>query len=164
MLALGFGADFAGYDFETLKAEFLTYYADNVAVKTDFFDGVAPALDALIARNIPWGVVTNKPGFLTDPLLTHYRQFDKSLIAVSGDTLKVAKPNPEPLLHGVKALGIEAEQCLYVGDAERDIQAGKRAGMKTAVAMFGYIEDKTEVADWQADYHFDSLEQLLELV
>ncbi|MFT4926346.1 MAG: 2-phosphoglycolate phosphatase [Phenylobacterium sp.] len=170
LLKLGFGEAFIGYDFEVLKAELLQYYCANIAVHTDFFAGVTDALNHLNQNNIPWGIVTNKPAFLTEPLLTHYPEFAHCRTVVSGDTLKVAKPSPEPLLYGLNemdasfAQGCPASGCLYVGDALRDIEAGRNAGMKTAAALYGYIADGDDVDSWGADYHFDSLLELVELM
>ncbi len=172
LLKLGFGEQFIGYDFEVLKAQFLAQYLNNIAVHSQFFDDVADTLKYLNAQGIPWGVVTNKPAFLTDPLLKHFDLFTPAQTdsrsycrtIVSGDTVGVAKPNPAPMLHALKALDMPAETCLYVGDAKRDIEAGQNVNMKTAAALYGYIADGDDVNSWGADYHFDSLRELLELV
>ena len=91
-------------------------------------------LSALEASAIRWGVVTNKPAFLTDPLLKALNLHERSACAVSGDTLPQRKPQPEPVLLGMQQAGLVAANTLYVGDAERDIQAGRNAGVKTAAA------------------------------
>lgn len=164
LLKLGFGEDFNDFDFETLKTEFLDYYASHIAVHTRFFDEADTTLNYLTEHNIPWGVVTNKPAYLTVPLLRHFAEFAQCSTVVSGDTLSVAKPSPEPLLHALKAINMPANCCLYVGDALRDIQAGQNAQMKTAVAMFGYINADDDVDSWGADYQFQSLRRLIGLV
>jgi phosphoglycolate phosphatase len=98
-----------------------------------------------------WGVVTNKPAFLTDPLMAQLRPEPAPACVVSGDTVANRKPHPEPMLHACTAAGSRPEQCLYVGDAERDILAGRHAGMKTLVALFGYINGHETPERWGAD-------------
>jgi phosphoglycolate phosphatase len=100
---------------------------------------------------MPWGIVTNKPGWLTRPLLEAIGLDRRAACAVSGDTVAERKPHPLPLLHAASLLGIEAERCLYVGDAERDIQAGRAAGMTTVVAAYGYLAAEDDPHSWQPD-------------
>ena len=112
---------------------------------------MAEVLAHLEEQHIYWGVVTNKPGWLTEPLLKAQGLWARAACVVSGDTLSQRKPDPEPLWHACAQIGATPAQSLYVGDAERDIQAGKRAGMTTLVAGFGYlgVEDRPEA--WGAD-------------
>ncbi|EWH08890.1 phosphoglycolate phosphatase [Catenovulum agarivorans DS-2] len=152
LLKLGLGENWQSYDVEKLRRIFLDYYLNNISVHTEFFDGMAETLSQLNYYNIAWGVVTNKPAFLTDVLLTQYPEFRHSQINVSGDTLKVRKPDPAPLLHACQHMQINAEQCWYVGDAHRDIEAGNRAGMQTFVANWGYTQDERPVSQWQANH------------
>ena len=98
-----------------------------------------------------WGVVTNKPAWLTDPLLEQIGLSERAACVVSGDTVAERKPHPAPMLHACQLAGSEAHQCLYVGDAARDIEAGRRAGMKTLVALFGYIGEDEQPDSWGAD-------------
>ncbi|MDH3407626.1 MAG: HAD-IA family hydrolase, partial [Gammaproteobacteria bacterium] len=83
---------------------------------------------------------------------------------VSGDTVPNRKPHPEPMLHACAAAGSRPEECLYVGDAERDIQAGKQAGMKTLVALFGYINGHETPERWGADGLIRAPEDILDWV
>jgi phosphoglycolate phosphatase len=71
-------------------------------------------------------------------------------VIVSGDTLAQRKPHPLPLLHAAQVLGVAAGECLYVGDAERDVQAAVAAGMPALVALFGYIDPREEPLRWPA--------------
>jgi phosphoglycolate phosphatase len=100
---------------------------------------------------MPWGVVTNKQTSLTTPLLAHMRLTERAACVVCGDTVTQRKPHPAPLLHAAGLLGLEPRECVYVGDAERDVQAGRAAGMHTLIALFGYLgaHDRPEL--WQAD-------------
>lgn len=137
--------------FESLRREFLDYYQSNIARKTDLFPGMHEVLDGIEQRGFNWGVVTNKPSWLTVPLMQALQLQQRSTCIISGDTLSQCKPHPAPLLHACELAGSHANQCLYIGDAERDIIAGQRANMKTLVALFGYLGENDVPADWSAD-------------
>jgi phosphoglycolate phosphatase len=119
-------------------------------------------LDVLEQRQLPWGVVTNKPGWLTDPLLATLGLSARAGCVVSGDTVAERKPHPLPLLHAAALLRVDPQYCVYVGDAERDIQAGRAAGMRTIVAAYGYIGDDDEPGQWNATGTIDHPRELLE--
>ncbi len=150
LVKLGFGVA-SGAEFDRLRKRFLELYAENLCRHTRLFDGIPPLLQALQKQGINWGVVTNKPAFLADPLVAQLKPEPAPICVVSGDTVPKRKPHPEPMLHACAAAGSRPEQCLYVGDAERDIQAGKQAGMKTLVALFGYINGHETPERWGAD-------------
>jgi len=150
LVALGF-PEATGEEFERLRLRFLDLYAERVAEGTCLFPGFEAVLAALEARDMPWGIVTNKPGWLTDPLLEALGLGRRAACAVSGDTLAERKPHPLPLLHAAGLIGIAAERCVYVGDAERDIQAGRAAGMTTVVAGYGYLSADDDPRRWQPD-------------
>ena len=147
-----------------LIPDYLDIYADNIANKTILFDGMAELLGQLEADNIAWGVVTNKPAFLTKPLLRAMHLYDKCACVISGDTTAQRKPSAEPLLLGLQQAGLDANKTMYVGDAERDIQAGRNAGMLTVAALYGYILPEENPADWKADYKIDHPGELLGLI
>ena len=107
--------------------------------------------EALRAQGLSWGIVTNKPAFLTDPLVEQLGLTPQAACVVSGDSTNNRKPHPEPLLHACTLAGSRPEHCLYVGDAQRDIDAGRQAGMKTLVALFGYIRPNETPEHWGAD-------------
>jgi len=136
---------------ETLRQEFLNFYQANIARKTNLFPGMNEVLAGIEQRGFNWGVVTNKPSWLTDPLMTALQLDKRSICTISGDTLTQRKPHPAPLLHACQLAGSQAEQCVYVGDAERDITAGKSANMKTLLALFGYLGENDVPERWQAD-------------
>lgn len=138
-------------EFERLRSRFLELYAQNLAEHSCLFPGLDPLLAGLERRGTPWGIVTNKPGWLTDPLLTSLGIDRRASCVVSGDTVAERKPHPLPLLHAATLIGVEPARCVYVGDAERDIQAGRAAGMFTVVAAYGYIGDADDPSSWQAD-------------
>lgn len=126
-------------DFEILRQRLLDVYRENIALHTRVFDGIDELLAELDNRQIRWGVVTNKPGWLTDPLLAALGLADRAACVVSGDSTSKPKPDPDPLLYAAELIGVTPEQCMYVGDAERDIAAGNSAGMFTVIALYGYI-------------------------
>ena len=100
--------------------------------------------------------MTNKPRFLTDPLVAAIPALKNASVVISGDTLAEAKPSPLPLLHCAKLMRVQPKRCLYIGDAQRDIQAGKAAGMRTATALWGYIPSIDEANSWNADFNWQS--------
>ena len=150
LVHLGFG-EVPEAEFERLRLAFLDLYREALAVETRLFDGFDAVFAHLRASDIPWGVVTNKPGWLTDPLLVDLGLAGKAACVVSGDTVAERKPHPLPLLHAARLVGIEPSQCLYVGDAERDIVAGRAAGMRTLIAGWGYIGAEDTPEDWGAE-------------
>jgi len=135
-----------------LQKIYLDRYAERLCDKTALFDGMEDVLNGIEAHGMRWGIVTNKPGFLTDPLIERLRLAERSAATVSGDTLPVRKPDPAPLLHACDIAGVEASRSVYVGDALRDIEAGRRAGMVTVAAGWGYIVDGDDPAAWDADH------------
>ena len=150
MLKLGFGLEPDDARYAELNQRFLALYREAIAVQTALFPGMAEVLTHLEAVGIPWGVVTNKPGWLTEPLLKALALWARAACVVSGDTLDKRKPDPEPLWYACERVGVAPACALYVGDAERDVQAGNRAGMTTLVAGFGYLGAEDRPEDWGA--------------
>ncbi len=151
LLGLGFGLGPEAPGFEALRERFLTLYRATLAAETRLFPGMEQVLDALESRGMPWGVVTNKPADLAAPLLDELGLGRRSGCLVGGDTVARRKPDPLPLLHACGLVGVEPARCLYVGDAERDMIAGRRAGMATLVAAYGYLGSDDQPESWGAD-------------
>ena len=147
MLGIAFDMRPEHPDFETYKEEFFVNYERRMTVLTRAFDGVADMLRALHDRGLPWGIVTNKSSRFTDPLVRQMALLTPASVVISGNTTPHAKPHPEPLLEAARRLRIDPRLCWYVGDDERDIVAGRAAGMYTLVATYGYLG---AVADWRA--------------
>jgi len=148
-----------GEALEARRQHFLKIYFENIDNHTRIFPGLELGLQTLAQQNIPWGIVTNKPGWLTEKLLANLTFPSKPLSVISGDTLTVRKPDPAPLLLAAKQCHVAPEKCLYIGDHIRDIEAGNNAGMKTASALFGYLPDLQEShceKPWPADFHFET--------
>jgi phosphoglycolate phosphatase len=135
---------------EQLLPRFLDLYADAIATHTRTYPGIDSLLAALETRGIRWGVVTNKPGRLARALLAALDLDRRCAALVSGDCLPLRKPDPAPLLHACELAGVSAAHSIYVGDDARDIEAGRRAGMRTIAAGWGYL-DGENAADWGAD-------------
>jgi phosphoglycolate phosphatase len=148
--------------FNVLRDRFLALYRACLTEETQLFAGVSELLGTLEAAGIPWGIVTNKPTWLTEPLLAELRLLERTSSLVCGDTLPERKPHPRPLLHAAAQLGVAPESCLYIGDAERDIKAARAAQMRALVARFGYIGPADRIADWLADGCIDSPLEVLD--
>lgn len=163
LVRLGFaGVAPDGEAFERLRRRFLALYAANLLDGTCVMPGFDAVLASLEARGVPWGVVTNKPAWLTDPLLERIGLCARAACVVSGDTVAERKPHPLPLLHAAELVGRPPGDFLYVGDAERDIAAGRAAGMRTLAARFGYLAEHEDPAAWQPDGIIDRPADLLD--
>jgi N-acetyl-D-muramate 6-phosphate phosphatase len=158
---LGFADKVAEAEIEPLRQRFLEHYRAIVADNSRLFDGFDRVLDDLEARGMPWGIVTNKPEWLALPLLETLELKARAGVIIGGDTLARRKPDPLPLQVAAKRLGVACERCVYVGDDERDMVAGRAAGMKIIVAAYGYIEAETDIDAWSADGIIDSPAELL---
>jgi 2-phosphoglycolate phosphatase len=151
LIQLGFGLEQSDPAFEPLRQRLLEIYRDNLSRLTTAFPGIGELLETIEQRGINWGIVTNKPAWLTEPLLKDLNLFDRAICVISGDTLDERKPHPAPMLHACELAGCTPQQCVYIGDARRDIEAGNNAGMHTLVALFGYIQEDDIPGTWEAD-------------
>jgi len=159
LIRLGFGACEEA-TFERLRERFLTIYRTDIAGYSRPFTGFDRVLEYLREHDLRWGIVTNKPAWLTEPLLAALAITPTSHCVVSGDTVAQRKPHPLPLLHAAERLDLAPAQCVYVGDAERDIQAGRAAGMRTLVAGWGYLGAEDTML-WEADGWLESPADLM---
>ncbi|MDM0104450.1 phosphoglycolate phosphatase [Variovorax sp. J22R24] len=164
MLGVAFGITPDSPEFVPLREEFFLNYEARMLRNTQVFEGVAELVEALRARGLRWGVVTNKSVRFTGPLTRSMPLFDTARAIISGDTTPYAKPHPEPLFEAARQLGVPPTSCVYVGDDERDILAGRAAGMRTVAATYGYMGEQAEVARWDADAAISSPLQLLQLL
>ena len=151
----------AEHDLTILRQQLLDHYVQHLYIGTRPYDGMVELITWLNNHAIPWGVVTNKPAFLTDPLLALVTELPNCAVAVSADTLPLRKPHPEPLWHACEQIGVAAKDCLYIGDHIRDIEAGRNAGMTTAIAAWGYIAENERLTDWLADVEMADPHSLL---
>jgi len=147
LVRLGFGT-LPPEEHEVMRTRLLSIYRQQLAKHTQLFEGGDEMLTEIERRGLSWGIVTNKPGWLTDPLLVEVNLHKRARAVVSGDTLAERKPHPMPLLHAAATMGVDPAHCVYVGDAERDMQAAKAAGMYALVAGFGYLGDDDRADTW----------------
>ncbi|TVQ30239.1 MAG: HAD family hydrolase [Wenzhouxiangella sp.] len=148
----------------SLRAEFLDHYASNLWNSSRPFDGVENALAELAGMGFELGIVTNKPAFLTVPLLVQAGWSDLFGCVISGDTTARAKPHADPVLEACRRLALDPASCLFIGDDRRDVQAGRAAGVATAVAGWGYLAPGESADAWGADWQLSSPGDLLELL
>jgi len=164
LLRLGFPEQDSDEELEPLRLEFLEVYTRDVCVHSRLFNGLETILSQLHKNMIPWGIVTNKPHSMTVPLLDALDLAYPPGCVVSGDRLPQRKPHPAPLRLGADELGMNAQRCVYVGDAPRDIDAGRAAGMPTIAAAYGYIRADDDPGQWGASAVIRRPGELLEAV
>ena len=161
MLEVGLGIRPGEPEFDALRDRFLRLYEQDIAVDSRLFDGMHELLSGLEARGLAWGIVTNKAEYLARPLVEALGVASRSCCLVGGDTTGRAKPHPDPLLAGARAVGADPAHCLYVGDDRRDVQASLAAGMTPVVALYGYLYG-ADPHDWGADWMIERPLDLLE--
>ncbi|MEJ8821016.1 HAD-IA family hydrolase [Variovorax humicola] len=164
MLGVAFGIAPEAAEFEALREEFYVNYETRMLDSTFIFSGVPELVEALQARGLGWGVVTNKSARFTGPLTRAISLFASAGAIISGDTTPFAKPHPEPLFEAARRLGIDPARCVYVGDDHRDILAGRAAGMQTVAATYGYLGDDADATLWEAHAAITSPLELLQVL
>ncbi len=142
----------------------LDTYAQNIAVRSCLFSGMQEVLCKIENSNLLWGIITNKRAQYSEPLLQGLNLFERPACIISGDTTPNMKPHPEPLFEACRQIKLEPQHCIYIGDSEKDIQAGNRAGMLTVVAHYGYIAANDNAQAWGADTAIDKPSDLFELI
>jgi len=164
MILVGFGLEPDHPDYLEKHTAFLDLYEAGVAVETTLFEGVDAILRDLEARNIPWGIVTNKPVRFAAPLIEALGLAKRCATLICPDHVTNRKPHPEALFLACREVGADPATGVYVGDHERDIEAGRNAGMKTIAVRYGYIEQPEAVDLWQADIVADTVSDLAKLL
>ncbi|MBI1285348.1 MAG: HAD-IA family hydrolase [Thiobacillus sp.] len=150
LLEVGFGLQPEAPSFARMREEFLQLYAENICRHSRPFPGILELLAELDARALKWGVVTNKPACFTEPLMSVLDLAERAACIVSGDTCPQPKPHPAPMFAAADLCGATPGQCLYLGDAERDIQAARAATMPALVAAWGYLDASDQPLAWGA--------------
>ncbi len=164
LLGVAFGMTPDHMDYEAMREEFFCNYERSLTQRTEIFEGVPELLECLLNQGLKWGVVTNKSERFTLPLTASMDLFAKAGAIVSGDTTPHAKPHPEPLLEAVRRMGVDASRCVYVGDDERDIVAGRAAGMATVAVTYGYLGAQADTSQWGANATINCVNELLPLL
>jgi len=164
MIRVGFGLEPEHPDYLEKHTAFLDLYEAGVAIETTLFEGMDELLLDLERRSIPWGIVTNKPARFALPLIDALGLAERCATLICPDHVAERKPHPEPLFLACREIGAEPKQAIYVGDHERDIEAGRNAGMRTIAVRYGYIEQPESVDLWQADIIVDTVSDLAKLL
>ena len=151
-------------NYEASKSEFLDRYEARMARETQLFDEVLDLLGALQFAAIPWGIVTNKAERFALPLTHHLGLHRPAFAVIGGDTTPHAKPHPAPLLEAASRGGVDPRCCVYIGDDERDMIAGRAAGMRTIAAGWGYLGKGKPIEAWNADIVLSSPSGILKLL
>jgi N-acetyl-D-muramate 6-phosphate phosphatase len=144
------------------RQRFLDLYGADIAVDTDLFEGMYPLLEQLEEHNIPWGIVTNKPRWLSEELLKALNLTNRCAVLVCPEDVSKTKPDPEPMYLAAQKINIDVKDCIYVGDHPRDIDAGRNANMYTILAAYGYLplQHKDDLTAWHADCIVNDVDQL----
>lgn len=161
-IELGFGKKVQ--EQSALRNEFVKLYLKHFGENTQLFPGVEALLLHFTDIDFPWGIVTNKPRHLTDITLERFPLLAKAKSVISGDTLNKNKPHPAPVLLACKEIGVSPANAAYIGDHERDIIAGRAAGLYTIVARYGYISDPLVIQSWQADAEIADINEIYPLI
>lgn len=164
MILAGFGITPENRSFHAIRDRFFELYSSCSMEDSQLFPGIEQLLNALDARRLPWGIVTNKVARLTFPLLKQLDLLTRAACVVCGDTTAFQKPHPAPLLHACEQLPCEPGKAWYVGDARRDVDAGHAAGMFTVAALYGYWGNEEPPQAWGADALIEKPVDLLELL
>ncbi len=144
--------------------QMLADYQQNIAQQTQLFQGMETILINIENKGMKWGVVTNKRQRFTEPLMAALDLTDRAACIISGDTTDKAKPHPEPMFAACKQAEVTPDQCIYIGDAAHDIEAGKAAGMKTVAATWGYLKLEDVPEQWDADFLINRPEEILPIL
>lgn len=150
LLTLGFHITPEHPDFPRLRKQFLAYYSQHSGEHTQLFPEIDAVIHYLQNNQLAWGIVTNKSTALTTPLINHFPLLKKAQCVIAGDTVEHSKPHPQPLLHACECIKGTAKHCVYIGDAKRDMEAAKAAGMQSLLALYGYLPNKKEAKSWEA--------------
>jgi 2-phosphoglycolate phosphatase len=164
LLRIGLGIEPEHPGYEAIRDIFLDYYEKNICKHSRLFGGTGVLLNELEQRGIKWGIVTNKPHRYTVPLMQALGYADRAACLVSGDSYAHSKPHPEPLLKACQLIGVSTDECVYVGDDLRDMQAANSAGMRGIIANYGYVDHHASVENWNAHGSINKPMELLDLI
>ena len=160
LLKIGFGLSPNGLKYELLKSRFLEIYEEKICVYTNLFPGIVEILKRCQDTNLPWGIVTNKPEYLTLQIVEQLGLSSQVACVIGGDSLPERKPSPLPLLHACKITGFLPRDAVYIGDSVRDVQAGINAGLDTIGVTYGYIPPNDDPQSWKAKYLIDTAAEI----
>lgn len=142
----------------------INYYENHIADFTQPYEGMLSILEALEKQAIPWGVITNKRERLAIPLMKALNLSERAACLVCGDTTAHSKPHPEPMLEACLQIGVPADKCIYIGDAQHDITAGNHVNMRTFSATYGFLKVDDSPENWGADVLIDHPLEILDWI
>lgn len=152
LINLAFNISEEDADYQNYRQRLLDLYSENLSVKSRLFQGMDLVLNELEKSLVPWGIVTNKPSQYAEPLISSLELSQRCSVLICPDHVSKTKPDPEPLITACEKISVDPVKSIYIGDHPRDILAGHNANMKTAVALFGYINPIDDPLSWGADY------------
>ncbi|MBL4647363.1 MAG: HAD-IA family hydrolase [Gammaproteobacteria bacterium] len=161
MLKLCFGVSEEDKEYHLLSQDFGKLYTRHLLTQPRLFPGVTTLLSQLEKRHIKWGIVTNKPTRFTKPIVKYLGWLSRAACVVCGDTFQYKKPHPQPILQACQQIPCRTDNTIFIGDADNDIIAGKAAGTKTIVALYGYLAEDDKPDAWQADDYVNCVDELL---
>jgi phosphoglycolate phosphatase len=163
-LELGFNLTPDDSRFLDMRDEYLAIYDDVLTNSPVLFDGMPELLQKIEDEGITWGIVTNKPRRFTAPIMHALQLNERAACVICGDDAARPKPYPDTLLMACEVMQKQAKDCIYIGDAQRDIEAGVAAGMRTAVALYGYLDVADKPKEWGADFLIEQPQEILTLI
>lgn len=155
LLALGLNINDDHPNYCRYREIFSHFYRQHLSVNTRLFPGMELVLKQLEEHDIQWGVVTNKRSFLAKQLLSDLDLANRCVCIIGSDCVIRTKPHPDALLLACEISHSLPKECVYIGDAERDIEAAKFAGMRSIAALYGYLRNDSAPEYWQADFYID---------
>jgi len=161
MIQFAFGITDKDPDFTPIRDTFLQHYREQLSKKSRLFDGVNTLLDFLNTKQLPWGIVTNKPGWLAEPLVSEFDELQHSQCLICGDTYPQRKPHPLPLLKACESMNHQPSNVAYVGDTEGDAQAANAANMLSISVSYGYAPKGSDLNAWTTDHIVPNAEEII---
>jgi N-acetyl-D-muramate 6-phosphate phosphatase len=161
LLEIGFGLSPEDAAFNEMRTEYLDLYTEVLTRQPVLFPGMSETLAAIEQQGLQWGIVTNKPRRFTTPIVEALGLAVRAGAVISGDDAPAPKPSPQTLLLACERMQLNPVSTIYLGDAERDVQAGNAAGMTTLVALFGYLSETDKPQEWGADGYIQQPQDLL---
>jgi len=164
LILAGFGMTHEHPEFNAVKEQYLDLYFKHLADKTHLFKGLNQVLETCLDKQIPWGIVTNKPWKYTIAVLERLSLMTNCATVICPDHVVHPKPHPEAMFLAADKLALAPEDCIYIGDHRRDIDAGRAAGMATVAAGWGYIPSSEDISSWNASFVVHKSDQLYQLL
>lgn len=164
LLELGFNLTSADDNFLEMRDEYLAIYDQVLTHSPVLFEGMPELLDLIEDQGVRWGIVTNKPRRFTAPIMHAMQLDERAACVICGDDTVRPKPYPDTLLMACEIMQRQAKDCIYIGDAQRDIEAGMAAGMRTAVALYGYLDVTDKPEEWGADFLIKQPKEIMALI